>query len=121
MYTERQGWVAIANVFASNSNQREFELFSKFDGVVAILQFLHKLPQFRELPVHAAPVDDARFDDIIELENDQTVSKIGVEPINIGSHTQRIHPIAVSLFLAALLQIFQGLEKLSHNGKSHIF
>ena len=46
LITERQGRISVANVFASDANQWEFELFAQFNGIVAILQFLHEFPQF---------------------------------------------------------------------------
>ncbi len=48
--TERQGRVAVANVFASDANQWELELFAQFHGIVAILQFLHEFPQLWKFP-----------------------------------------------------------------------
>ena len=60
--------------------------------------------------MHTAPVNDAWFDDVVELEDDQAVSQIRVKPINVRCHAQRIHPVAIRLLFSALFQILQSLE-----------
>ena len=59
--------------------------------------------------MNAAPVDNARLNNVIKLEDDQPIGQVPVEPVDIGCNTQRIHPVAVRLLFAALFQILQSL------------
>ena len=102
-----QRGVAVVYILAGDPHQREIHRFPKLDRVIAILQLLHELAQLGELLVHPIPVHRPGFDDVVKLEDDQTVGQVRVEPVHVGDHAHRVHPIPVRLLLPGLLQRFQ--------------
>lgn len=48
------------------------------------------------LPVNSAPVDNARLYDVVELEDDQPVGQVRVQPVHMWSHSHGVHPVPVS-------------------------
>ena len=41
------------------------------------------------------PVNDARLDDVVDLEHDEAVVEIPVQVVDVGTHTQAVHPVAI--------------------------
>ncbi len=41
------------------------------------------------------PVDDARLDDVEDLEHDEPVVEVAVQVVDVRVHTQGVHPVAV--------------------------
>lgn len=46
--------------------------------------------------MHSVPVDNAWFDDVVELEDDETVGQIRVQPVDVRRNAHRVHPVSVS-------------------------
>ena len=60
-----------------------------------LTDLLHEHAHLVELLVHALPVDDARLDDVIELEDDDARVQVAVEVIDVRRHAHRVHPVPV--------------------------
>lgn len=110
--TQRQRCISIADVLSSDSHQRELLLLAQLDGVVAVLQLLHELPQRTEALMDALPIDRAGSDDVEQLEDDEPVRQVGVQPVHIRLHAHRVHPVPVSFLLAGLLDALQAIDRL---------
>ena len=46
-------------------------------------------------PVYSIPLDSAWGDDFVELEDDEAVCQVRVQPVDVGWHPKGIHPVAV--------------------------
>lgn len=93
--TQRQRCIALAQILAGNPDQRKLQLLAQIDCVIAILQLLHESAQRRKTLVHLLPIDDARLDDVEQLENGQAIGQIRVQPVDVRRHAHRVHPVAV--------------------------
>lgn len=56
--------------------------------------FLHD-DSLAELVDDPVPVDDARIDDIVQLEDDQTVGEVAVDVVDARRHAHAVHPVSV--------------------------
>jgi len=123
---EGEGLASIEDILSVNSDQGELHLLSELEGVVAVLDLLHVASHLlvRGL-VDTVPVDDAGLDLVEELDEDKTVTEILVEVVNEGVDTKGVHPVAVSLLLAGLLDNLDldrleggaGVEHVGDEGK----
>jgi len=52
-------------------------------------------PESVELGDDPLPVDAPRPDDVIELEDDESVGKVAVQMTDVRRHTHRVHPVAI--------------------------
>lgn len=69
--------ILIVNIISSDSNKWVLQFFSKINSVVAIFDSLHHSTDSREgSSIYTLPVDDARLDDVFQLEEDVAVDKI---------------------------------------------
>ena len=48
-----------------------------------------------EVFVHPFLVHAAGFDDLVDLEEDEPVSKVAVEVVDVGVRAKTVHPVAV--------------------------
>ena len=62
------------------------------------------------LLVDAVPLDHAGLDDVVKLEDDEAVGQVRVEPVDVGRDAERVHPVAVRLLLARLLDQVDALD-----------
>ena len=122
------------DIFTGDPNQGKFQLSSQFNRIITILQFFHEFSQFGEFPnqnqtiffvikstqilvtllyyllANSGPINNSWSDDIVELENDETVGQVGIEPVNVWWNTQWIHPVAVRFLFASLFDEIHTLE-----------
>jgi len=56
---------------------------------------LHHDAQAVELGLDPRPVDDARLDDVVELEDDESVGEVAVQMMNERRHAQTVDPVAI--------------------------
>ena len=71
LLTKSKRLVAVIDIFAVDANQRELELVSELNGIVAVLKLLHISTHLLEwLLVNLVPVNDAWLDLIVELERE---------------------------------------------------
>ena len=65
---------------------------------------------FNNLLCNSAPVDDSRSDNIVQLEDDETIGQVWIDPVDVRVNTQGVHPVAVSLLFAGLLDQVKSLK-----------
>lgn len=41
------------------------------------------------------PIDDAGLDNVVELEDDESVGEVRVQPVDVRRHAHGVHPVAV--------------------------
>ena len=68
-----------------------------FDTDLDILQtdFLHHHPHPVEGLDDTRLVDDAWLDDVIELEDNQTIRQVAVDMVNERRHSHTVHPVTI--------------------------
>jgi len=106
--------------------QGELHLLSELQGVVGVLDLLHVSTHLlvRRL-VDAVPVDNAGLDLVEELDEDESVTEILVEVVDERVDSEGVHPVAVGLLLAVLLDDLDlnglqggaGVEHVGNEGK----
>lgn len=52
-------------------------------------------PKWRTEWTDLLPVDNARLDDVVKLEDDQRIGEVRVQPVDVRSYSHRIHPVTV--------------------------
>ena len=57
---------------------------------------MHEGSDFGEFLVDSGPINGPGLNDVVKLEDDQTVAQIRVEIIHEWTNAHRIHPIAIS-------------------------
>jgi len=48
-----------------------------------------------ELLLDSSPVDNSRLDDVIQLEDDETIGQVTVQMMDKRRHAQTVHPVAI--------------------------
>ena len=61
-----------------------------------LTDFLHECSDFGEFLVDSGPINGPGLNDVVKLEDDQTVAQIRVEIIHEWTNAHGIHPIAIS-------------------------
>lgn len=108
---------SVVDILSLDTNERELELRSDGDSVVAVLDLLHVASD--GLPggmVDLFPVDDTRLDLIQKLQKNKTITQVLVQMVDEGVDTEGVHPVTVGLLLTGLLNdllndLLDGLER----------
>ena len=106
-----------------NADERKVQLLAEFDRVIAVLNLIHHTLKLAECFDDALPVYDARPNEVIQLkkrsrlstqlketltnlENNEAVLEVRVEPIDVWIAAQTVHPVSIRFFLSRLLERF---------------
>jgi len=107
---EGEGLVGVHDILTLDTDEREVELLSELNAVVAVFELLVSVWW---VPVDALVIDDSRLDLVEELEEDGSVSEIFVEVVDEWIDTKRVHPVTEGLLFTSLFDLdleFDGLK-----------
>jgi hypothetical protein len=107
---QSEGLVGLVDIVTGNTDKREVKLLTELNGVVAVLELLHVTTHGTEgRLVNLGPVDDTGLDLIEQLQEDETITEIFVQGVDIRGNTERVHPVSEGLLLAGLLNNLDNL------------
>lgn len=75
------------------STLQENPKFTTDKDILLLTYLLEANPHLVELLGDFFPVHHAGLDEVVELEDDESITQVAVQVVDVGRHTHTVHPV----------------------------